>query len=99
VNWPVSLYGFRPFIYQLTVKHNLSGRVSNISEDVRIEIEGDPGSIETFLADIPILTPPRSVIEKISFSNHSTEGYKNFVIHKSITEEGKYQLISPDIAT
>ena len=85
--------------YQLAVKHKRTGRVSNISEDVRIEVRGDPGSIETFLADIPILTPSRSVIEEIPFSHHPPEGYKNSVIHESIAEEGNYQLISPDIAT
>jgi hydrogenase maturation protein HypF len=28
--------GFRPFIYQLAVKHGLTGSVSNTSEDVKI---------------------------------------------------------------
>ena len=91
--------GFRPFIYQLAVKHGLNGRVSNTSKDVRIEVEGEPGSIERFLDDIPILAPPRSVIEDISVSYYSTEGYRDFIIHDSVAEEGKYLLISPDIAT
>ena len=91
--------GFRPFIYQLAVKHSLNGHVSNTSEDVRIEVEGDFDSINRFLADIPLLAPPRSVIEDISVSYHSTEGYMDFIIHDSMAEEGKYQLVSPDIAT
>ncbi|UCD10016.1 MAG: carbamoyltransferase HypF [Dehalococcoidales bacterium] len=91
--------GFRPFVYQLAVKHNLTGRVSNTSEDVRIEVEGKSDSIERFLADISILAPPRSVIENISVSKHPAAGYQEFVIQESIAEEGKYQLISPDIAT
>jgi hydrogenase maturation protein HypF len=91
--------GFRPFIYQLAVKHGLTGSVSNTSEDVKIEVEGGSDSIERFLADIPVLAPPRSVIEDISVSYHPAEGNSNFVIHDSVAEEGKYQLISPDIAT
>jgi hydrogenase maturation protein HypF len=91
--------GFRPFIYQLAVKHGLTGSVSNTSEDVKIEVEGESDAIERFLADIPILAPPRSIIEDISVSYYPAAGYNNFVIHDSIAEEGKYQLISPDIAT
>ncbi len=91
--------GFRPFIYQLAVKHGLNGRISNTSEDVKIEVEGKTASIERFLADIPELAPPRSVIEEISVSHHPPVNYTSFEIRESIAEEGKYQLISPDIAT
>lgn len=48
--------GFRPFIYQLAVKHGLNGRVSNTSEDVRIEVEGEPGSINPVDTDDVITT-------------------------------------------
>ena len=41
--------GFRPFVYQLAVKHGLTGWVCNTSEDVKIEVEGNNTSIERFL--------------------------------------------------
>jgi hydrogenase maturation protein HypF len=91
--------GFRPFIYRLAIKHDLNGCVSNTSEDVKIMVEGDLDSIKKFLADIPVLAPPRSAIENISVSYCPAAGYSNFVIHDSVVEEDKYQLISPDIAT
>ncbi|MBN2240776.1 MAG: carbamoyltransferase HypF [Dehalococcoidales bacterium] len=91
--------GFRPFIYQLARKHNLNGWVSNTSEDVRIEITGSPDAIESFLSDIPVFKPPRALIEDITVSPVPPADYPAFEIHDSIPEEGKYQLISPDIAT
>jgi hydrogenase maturation protein HypF len=91
--------GFRPFIYQLAAKYSLKGWVCNTSEDVKIEIEGDSESMGRFLHDLPLLAPPRSVIEDISVSRHAPVGYDRFEIRDSIAEEGKYQLVSPDIAT
>jgi len=38
--------GFRPFVYQLAVSHELKGWVCNTSEDVKIEVEGNRASIE-----------------------------------------------------
>jgi len=35
--------GFRPFIYNLALKHNLSGWVKNTSSGLEIELEGKCG--------------------------------------------------------
>lgn len=91
--------GFRPFVYGLATKHSLKGWVCNTSEDVKIEIEGEANAIKQFQLELQTDTPPLAQIEDIAVSYHSTTGYNNFEIRHSITEEGKYQLISPDIAT
>ncbi len=91
--------GFRPFIYQLASRHNLKGWVSNTSEDVKIEIEGEAESIRQFLMELKEQAPPRASIENITTSHHIPVNYDKFEIRHSIGEEGKYQLISPDIAT
>jgi len=91
--------GFRPFIYQLASRYNLKGWVCNTSEDVKIEVEGDSEAIERFLHDIPLHAPPQAVIVDISTTRHSPASYESFEIRRSIPEEGKYQLVSPDIAT
>lgn len=91
--------GFRPFIYQLASKHNLKGWVSNTSENVKIEIEGEAESIRQFLTELKEQAPPRASIENIATSHHPPVNYDKFEIRHSIAEEGKYQLISPDIAT
>jgi len=91
--------GFRPFVYQLATKHNLKGWVCNTSESVKIEIEGEAEAIEQFLLDLREQAPPRAHIEDITTTYCPAANYENFEIRHSIAEEGKYQLISPDIAT
>ena len=93
--------GFRPFVYQLATKHNLKGWVCNTSEDVKIEVEGQAGSIEQFLRNLTEEAPPRASIEGISIQrlSDSHKKHEKFEIRHSVAEEGKYQLVSPDIAT
>jgi hydrogenase maturation protein HypF len=91
--------GFRPFVYGLAVKHNLKGRVHNTSEDVRIEVEGKAEAIKQFERELEAKAPPLAHIENITIRYHPPRGYKKFEIRQSQAQEGKYQLISPDIAT
>lgn len=91
--------GFRPFVYQLAVKHNLRGWVRNTSEDVKIEVEGEGGDIEKFLQGLQEEAPPLAYIEGISTSTSTPAGYERFEILESLAQAGKYQLVSPDIAT
>ncbi|MGD9143309.1 MAG: carbamoyltransferase HypF, partial [Dehalococcoidia bacterium] len=91
--------GFRPFIYQLATRHNLRGWVCNTSEDVKIEIEGEAKDLESFIQSLEKEAPPVSHIEDIKITRGTPSGYQNFEIRHSVAEEGKYQLVSPDIAT
>jgi len=91
--------GFRPFVYGLAVEHNLKGWVYNTSEDVKIEIEGDKEAVEQFVRELEIKAPPLAKIENINIEYNPPRYYKKFEIRRSQTQEGKYQLISPDIAT
>jgi hydrogenase maturation protein HypF len=91
--------GFRPFVYGLAVKHNLKGWVYNTSEDVRIEIEGDAEAIEQFELELRTKAPPLAHIEDIVVEHRPPTGYETFEIRHSQAQEGKYQLISPDVAT
>ena len=93
--------GFRPFVYQLATRLGLKGWVCNTSADVRIEVEGEPAIVARFLQDLKEQAPPRATIESITTrslpKNH--QKFTGFEIRHSIAEEGKYQLVSPDIAT
>lgn len=91
--------GFRPFIYGLAKKHGLNGWVCNTSEDVKIEIEGKRSDIDLFIYGLDHEAPPLAHIEDISVSFAAPAGYDKFEIRQSIAQPGKYQLISPDIAT
>ena len=91
--------GFRPFVYQLATKHNLKGWVCNTSGDVKIEVEGERRALDRFLDELVSLAPPLARLEDVSVTSHAPQGYSRFEIRHSIAEEGKYQLVSPDIAT
>jgi hydrogenase maturation protein HypF len=91
--------GFRPFVYQLAARHNLRGWVCNTSEDVKIEVEGEAKNIEEFIKGLREQAPPQSHIEDIKITAGIPQNYEKFEIRASVTEAGKYQLISPDIAT
>ena len=91
--------GFRPFVYRLAARHNLRGWVCNTSEDVKIEVEGEAKDVERFISGLREQAPPQSHIEDIKITAGAPENYHKFEIRESVSEAGKYQLISPDIAT
>ena len=91
--------GFRPFVYQLATKYNLKGWVCNTSEDVKIEVQGESKDLKRFLSELQDNAPPLAHIESITVTYHLPADYTSFKIRHSIAEEGKYQLVSPDIAT
>ncbi|MFH1650801.1 MAG: carbamoyltransferase HypF [Chloroflexota bacterium] len=91
--------GFRPFVYQLASKYRLNGWVRNTSGDVQIEVEGAPARLDRFLAALPAAAPPLARIEHLTATPAKPAGYDRFEIQESVPEEGRYQLVSPDIAT
>ncbi len=91
--------GFRPFIYRLATRYKLMGWVCNTSEDVKIEVEGEAEAIEQFLLALREQAPPQASIEDIVTTHLPPVNYEKFEIRHSVAEEGKYQLVSPDIAT
>lgn len=91
--------GFRPFVYRAATKHNLKGWVCNTSEDVRIEVEGAAEAIDLFVWELRTEAPPLADIEGVTVDFRKPFGYESFEIRHSEAREGKYQLISPDIAT
>jgi hydrogenase maturation protein HypF len=91
--------GFRPFIYRLAHEHKLTGWVRNTSGSVEIEAEGDEAALNGFLTDLKSKTPPMAHIEKVETAFHPPLGYNSFEIRESRSQQGKYQLVSPDIAT
>jgi hydrogenase maturation protein HypF len=91
--------GFRPFVYQLAHTHGLTGWVLNTSAGVDMEVEGPAEAIRHFVGDLEAESPPLARIESIAATDHPARGYQQFEIRRSLSQEGAYQLISPDIAT
>jgi hydrogenase maturation protein HypF len=91
--------GFRPFVYQLAHRHGLTGWVCNTSAGVDIEAEGVAPALEQFLMELESEAPAMARIESITSSDGQPNGYQRFEIRRSVSLEGTYQLISPDVAT
>ena len=91
--------GFRPFVYRLAQQYDLKGWVRNTSGNVEIEVEGNEEALNKFLSELKFKAPPMSRIEAIEVSFQPPKGFTKFKICESLSQEGRYQLISPDIAT
>lgn len=91
--------GFRPFVYNLAIAHNLRGWVRNTSAGVQIEVEGSPAALDAFVRGLSAQAPPLARIETMKVTEKSPNGHESFVIEESLAQEGAYQLVSPDIAT
>ncbi|HUV90913.1 MAG TPA: carbamoyltransferase HypF [Anaerolineae bacterium] len=91
--------GFRPFVYRLAHECGLAGWVLNHSGGVEIEVEGPPAALETFIRDLEAKAPPLARIEGIEVAGVPPVGGTTFEIRRSVAAEGRYPLISPDIAT
>ena len=91
--------GFRPFVYRLAHDHDLTGWVLNHSGGVEIEVEGAPEALHAFVQNLRAKAPPLARIVGLDVISAPPAGYHQFEIRHSVAEEGRYQLISPDIAT
>jgi hydrogenase maturation protein HypF len=91
--------GFRPFVYRLAHEYELKGWVRNTSGSVDIEVEGAEKAVKNFINDLEDKAPPIARIEDIKATFNPPKGYSQFQIEPSLSREGQYQLVSPDIAT
>jgi hydrogenase maturation protein HypF len=91
--------GFRPFVYNLAERFGVHGWVLNNSSGVEIEAEGPREAVQAFVAALNDEAPPLARIEFLEAQEAPPHGYDHFEIRHSERQEGRYQLISPDIAT
>ena len=91
--------GFRPFVHRMVAEYGLAGYIRNSSSGVVMELEGERSTLEAFIAALPERAPVLALIEKIEVSYSSTlVGYQGFEIRKSLVEDKRRTLISPDVA-
>lgn len=92
--------GFRPYVYQLATKNNLTGWVRNTSNGVDIEICGSPNALRSFSDELKNSPPPLARIddylenEIILFYN----AYAKFEIIESVPDPEKFIPVSPDMS-
>jgi hydrogenase maturation protein HypF len=91
--------GFRPYVYRLAGELGLGGFVLNDTHGVLIEVEGDPASIDRFLARLPSEAPPLAVLEQMVFEELPASGDRAFAIRESVGGEIPDAPVTPDTAT
>ena len=72
--------GFRPFVYRLAQEEHLAGVISNDTDGVTIEIEGESASIEAFLSRLRLEPPPLARIDSVAVRNLAPIGETGFRI-------------------
>jgi hydrogenase maturation protein HypF len=93
--------GFRPFIYRIAVRNDLTGYVRNRGDaGVEVLLEGEAKKIQSFIRDLTEKKSPLAQIEKINRAELSGKNeYTHFTIFKSSPEaENSGSIIPPDIA-
>jgi hydrogenase maturation protein HypF len=91
--------GFRPYIFRLANRLQLSGFVNNNSAGVFIEIEGNQDTAQKFINTLKFQPPPLAQITRIDVREIPNQGQSQFQIQKSKAFQQKNTLISPDIST
>ena len=90
--------GFRPFVYGLARRHELSGFVRNDGGGVLIEAEGEARALEAFATELRGEAPRLAQVQAVSFSVIEPTGRTGFAITESRTTSAG-ALVPPDIAT
>jgi hydrogenase maturation protein HypF len=90
--------GFRPFVFRIAAKNNLTGWVQNTNESVIIQVTGTAQNIKYFLRSLREEAPPAAIIRDISALQSDTILFSDFTIKESNDISEQITEISPDIA-
>ncbi len=99
INGNVQGVGFRPTVYRYAKERGLAGWVSNTSEGVIIEAEGDSEKISDFVEKIKSSPPPHARISNLLAFVLPVQDDNQFEILPSIRQSDIKTDVSPDIAT
>ncbi|MDR6122697.1 hydrogenase maturation protein HypF [Bacillus sp. SLBN-46] len=86
--------GFRPFVFQLAEKYQLSGTVQNNMDGVKIYLEGDADHIKAFLFALKNNKPRLSIINEILVEETVAQNIADFTIIPS-ERSGTSMLVIP----
>lgn len=89
--------GFRPFVYRLASANGLAGWVLNGDQGVEIFLEGAEQSLETFVRDLKLTSPPAANIAAIEVVPTEPLGLETFAIRDSQRRDQPTVRVSPDL--
>ena len=91
--------GFRPFVYELAIRHGLAGFVRNLSGSVVIEVEGSSDALARFRSQLESQAPPAARIDAIDQQALPACGDVGFRIELSEPQSGDQVFVAADLAT
>jgi hydrogenase maturation protein HypF len=89
--------GFRPFVYRLARAHDLKGWVLNAEEGVEIHLEGEEGTLQSFLEEMKTHPPQAAAIAEVRAETAEAIGFTEFTIRESSGVRQPTVRISPDL--
>ena len=91
--------GFRPFVWRLARRLGLAGWVANTGEGVRIEVEGEPANVASFLSALEGEAPPNARLRGLETRPIPATGAMGFEIRESDQALVPRAVLLPDLAT
>jgi hydrogenase maturation protein HypF len=91
--------GFRPFVYDVAARNGLAGFVSNDSDGVIAELEGNAEAVRRAVVEIRDHPPALAVVDEVTTEPVTATGDRGFAIVPSAAGGERRTLVSPDMAT
>lgn len=91
--------GFRPFVYRLARRMDVTGWIANDAAGVVIEAEADDDTLARFTAALTAEAPPRAIVHETAQENIEPVGSTDFRIHSSAAGGVTSAVVLPDVAT
>lgn len=90
--------GFRPFVFGLAEKYQLTGWVRNTTDGVKLAVDGQPDQLAQFVEALREEAPPLARIDWLEWEKIPPDGYTDFEILHSRASVGGFQPIAPDVS-
>jgi len=78
--------GFRPYVYRLAVRHQLTGWVRNRGGEVELHIEGEPRDVDRFRHTLASGVPPGALVRECQERPVACAAFESFSIVPSASD-------------
>lgn len=78
--------GFRPFVWNLAVRHGLTGWVANDAAGVVVEVEGPSAAVAAFTRSLLEELPPLATVSAVEHTDVPEQGGHEFAVRASLTQ-------------
>ncbi len=92
--------GLRPALFRLAAQHGVGGEILNLTDRVRLTVEGAPGAVEAFLAGLPAALPAPAQLDALEITGRDVlpgPARDGFAIAASDTEGERAVVIPADL--